>query len=80
MAESIDDAEYQLRSLSGLWSFHVTRGQHRIALEPAQRFCAVSESRLDPRDRLFGERMIGGAQRHLVGQPSVRRHLEEVLS
>ena len=77
LAESLDDAEYQLRSLWGLWSFHLTTGRHRIALEMARRFCAVAENWPDPQDRLFGERMIGAAQHHLGDQPSARRHLEE---
>ena len=77
MAESPDDAEYQLRSLWGLWSFYLTRGRHRTALELAEKFCAVSQSRPDPQDRLFGERMIGAAQHHLGDQASARRHLEE---
>jgi predicted ATPase/DNA-binding winged helix-turn-helix (wHTH) protein len=80
MAESLDDAECELRSLWGLWSFHLTGGRHRIALELAQRFCAVAENRPDPQDRLFGERMIGAAQHHLGDQPNARRFLEEGLA
>ena len=78
MAERLDDAEYQLRSLWGLWAFYLTRGRHRIALEMAQRFRTLAADRLDPEDRLFGERMIGVAQHHLGDQLSARRHLEEV--
>ena len=78
MAERVDDAEYQLRSLWGLWSFYLTRGRHRIALEMAQRFQTLAAHRPDPEDRLFGERMIGVAQHHLGDQLSARHHLEEV--
>ena len=77
MAEGLGDAEYQLRSLWGLWSFHITRGQLGTALKLAQNFCAVAESRPDRQDQLFGERMIGAAQHHLGDQPSARRYLEE---
>ena len=78
MAERLDDAEYQLRSLWGLWSFYLTSGRHRVALEMAQKFRALAADRPDPEDRLFGERMIGVAQHHLGDQHSARRHLEEV--
>jgi len=78
MAERLDDAEYQLRSFWGLWSFYLTRGRHRIALEMAQRFRTLAKHRPDPGDRLFGERMIGVAQHHLGDQLSARHHLEEV--
>jgi predicted ATPase/DNA-binding winged helix-turn-helix (wHTH) protein len=80
MAESLADVEYQLLSLWGLWSFHLTRGRHRIALELAQRFCAVAKNSPDPNDRRFGERMIGAAMHHLGDQASARRHLEEGLT
>ncbi|HEY1430118.1 MAG TPA: winged helix-turn-helix domain-containing protein, partial [Stellaceae bacterium] len=32
LAESLDDAEYELRSLWGLWFFHTASGRHRVAL------------------------------------------------
>ncbi|HEX3524191.1 MAG TPA: hypothetical protein VHT52_19140, partial [Stellaceae bacterium] len=80
IAESHDDAEYQLRSLWGLWSFHITGGQHRVALALAQRFCTLAANRPDPNDRLIGERTIGVSQ-HCVGdQASARRHLEHMLA
>jgi predicted ATPase/DNA-binding winged helix-turn-helix (wHTH) protein len=78
VAERLDDAEYQLRSLWGLWSFYLTRGRHRIAVEMAQRFRTLAAHRPDPEDRLFGDRMIGVAQHHLGDQLSARRHLEQV--
>jgi hypothetical protein len=39
IAESLDDADYQLRSHWGLWSFHISGGQYRVALALAHRFC-----------------------------------------
>jgi tetratricopeptide (TPR) repeat protein len=80
MAESLDDVECQLRSLWGLWSSHLTGGRHRIALELAQRFCALARNGPDPQDRVFGEQMIGAALHHLGDQVSARRHLEEGLT
>ena len=80
LAESLDDVEYQLRSLSGLWSFRIAEGQHRAALTLAQRFHALAVKRSHPNDRLIGERMIGRAQYYLGDLPSARRHLERVVT
>jgi predicted ATPase len=80
IAESLDDGEYQLRSLWGLWSFHISGGHYRVALTLAQRFCTVAANRSDPNDRLIGERMIGASQFYLGDQPSARRHIERLLA
>jgi predicted ATPase len=80
IAESLDDGEYRLRSLWGLWFFHSSCGRHRIALELAQRFCALAAKRPDHNDRLIGERLIGFTQHCLGDQPSARRHLERALA
>ena len=56
IAESLGNAEYQLRSLWGLWSFHNGGGQHRVVLTLAQRFpfSGVDAVR-HPDDPLIGE-------------------------
>jgi predicted ATPase len=79
IAESLDDVEYQLRSLWGLWSFHISTGQQCVALSLAQRFHALAAKRSGPHDRLVGERMIGGSQYYLGDLLSAGRHLERVL-
>jgi predicted ATPase len=80
IAESLGNAEYQLRSLFALWSFHISNGQHCAALTLAQRFYSLAAKRSDPTDRLIGERMIGGAQYYLGDLLSARRHLDRVLA
>jgi predicted ATPase len=80
LAESLDDTEYQLRSLWGLCVFHTVSGQYRVGLALAQRLHALAVSRSDPRDRLVGERMMGAQQHYLGYQPEARRHLERVLA
>jgi predicted ATPase len=80
IAESLDDIEYQLRSLWALWSFRISSGQHSAALALAQRFHALAAKRPDLTDRLIGERMIGGSQYYLGDLLSARRHLERVLA
>src|SRR5580704_11685494 len=79
IAERLDDAEYRLRALWGLWAHHTASGRLRVALEVAQRFCALTAERPDPNDRLSGEGMIGISQHYLGDLPSARRHLEHML-
>jgi predicted ATPase/DNA-binding winged helix-turn-helix (wHTH) protein len=59
LAEQLGDAEYRLRSLWGLWSFHLSSCRNRRALRLALRFRALAARRPEPEDRLTGERMIG---------------------
>ena len=80
IAESLDDAEYQLRSLWGLWSFRLNCGEQVVALTLAQRFYTLAEKWSEPNDRLTGERMIGTSQYYLGDLLSARRHLENVLA
>ncbi|HEY1432723.1 MAG TPA: hypothetical protein VGF39_14025 [Stellaceae bacterium] len=79
IAESLDDAEYRLVSLWGLWFFHLASSRHRVALELAERFRAVAANGPDPNYRLVGEPMIAASQYHLGDHTSARRHLERVL-
>jgi predicted ATPase/DNA-binding winged helix-turn-helix (wHTH) protein len=80
IAESLGDTEYRLRSLRSLWFFHTNSGQHRLALELAQRFSSLAASRRDPNDRLVGERLMGVSQ-HLMGDHHSARHrFERVLA
>ena len=79
IAESLDDAEYRLRALCGLFTHHVASGRNSVALELAQRFHALAAERTDRNDRLIGEGIIGAVQHFLGDLPSARRHLEEVL-
>jgi predicted ATPase/DNA-binding winged helix-turn-helix (wHTH) protein len=80
IAESLDDIEYQLRSLQGLWTFRIIGGQHSVALTLARRFHALATKRSESNDRLIGERMIGSTQYYLGDLLSARRHFERVLA
>jgi predicted ATPase/DNA-binding winged helix-turn-helix (wHTH) protein len=80
LAERLDDAEYQLRSLWGLCFFQTASGRHRAALALAQSFRTVAEKRPNPNDRLIGERLLGVSQHYLGDQPSARRHIEHMLA
>jgi predicted ATPase/DNA-binding winged helix-turn-helix (wHTH) protein len=80
VAEGLDDADYRLRSLWGLWRFHTASNRHRVALALAERFRTLAANRPDPNDRLMGEQMIGVSQHYLGDLPGARRHVESVLA
>ena len=79
IAEHLDDTEYQLRALWGLWHFRVTRGECRPALALAERFCERVVQTGNPAEMLVGERMVGVSHHYLGDQTKARRHLERML-
>ncbi|WGD31103.1 winged helix-turn-helix domain-containing protein [Ancylobacter sp. WKF20] len=79
LAESLDDTDYQLRGLWGLWSGLLNRSRFQEALALAQRFADVAARRSDLNDSYVGHRMIGYIL-HLLGrQTEARRHLEHMV-
>ena len=80
IAERLDDIEYQLRALWGLWHFRVSRGECRAALALAESFCGRVAGHDNPAELLVGERMVGVSLHYLGDQMSARRHLESMLS
>lgn len=80
IAERLDDTEYQLRSLVGLWFFNRVAGRLAASLADAQKFCALAEARSTSNDRLIGERLVGISQHFLGDQPGARRHLDGMLA
>jgi hypothetical protein len=79
-AEHLDDTEYQLRALWGLWSYRLSRGEHRAAQALAQRFSKLAASTADPADLLIGARLVGVSLHYLGDQSGARRYLERMLS
>jgi hypothetical protein len=80
IAESLGDAEYQLRSLWGLYVIHLGTGDSQLALEMAQRFRTLAAQQQRRNDELVGELLMGLVQ-HLMGdQASARRHIEHMLA
>jgi len=80
IAENLGDAEYQLRSLWGLWSFYTGSGRHHVALTLARRFHALAATRSGANDRLIGDRLIGTSQYYLGDLLSAQRHIEPVIA
>ena len=80
IAEDLDDGEYRLRSLSGLWVFHTAGRRHRTAMALAQRFLSLAATRPDLNARLIGDRLVGASKHFLGDQKSARRHIARALS
>ena len=80
LAEGLDDTDYQLRALWGLWSGLLNRSRFREALALAHRFADVAARRSDLNDSYVGHRMIGYIL-HLLGrQTEARQHLEHMIT
>ncbi|MBV8663900.1 MAG: hypothetical protein JO107_12435 [Hyphomicrobiales bacterium] len=80
VAERLESAEYQLRSVWGLWNYHMNVGEPQVALSFAERFRVLTESRSEQKDSLVGESMIGVSNHFMGDQPTARRHLERVVA
>jgi predicted ATPase/DNA-binding winged helix-turn-helix (wHTH) protein len=80
LAERLNDVEYQLRALWGLWSYRLSRGEQRAAQGLAQRFSSLAATTADPTDLLIGARLVGVSLHYLGDQTDARRHLERMLS
>lgn len=80
IAEQLDDTEYRLRSLLGVWYSNRAAGRLRASLTAAERFCALAASRSMFNDQLVGDRLIGLSQHFIGDQPTARRHLEHMLA
>jgi predicted ATPase/DNA-binding winged helix-turn-helix (wHTH) protein len=80
LAERLDDADYRLRALWGLFVDHLTRGYYQAALAFAERFGWHATTSADPADLLIGDRMTGAALHVLGNQTEARRHIERMLA
>ncbi len=75
IAESLNDREFELEALWGLWFCHIGTGEYGAALEVAQKFCGLAET---APDLLIGDRLMG-VPLHCLGQHTSARHRIERL-
>jgi predicted ATPase/DNA-binding winged helix-turn-helix (wHTH) protein len=80
VADRLEDTEYQLRALWGLWSHRISSGEYRAALAFAERFRGLAAKQPDPAARLIADRMIGSVRLWMGDQTNARRHIERMLS
>jgi predicted ATPase/DNA-binding winged helix-turn-helix (wHTH) protein len=80
IADSLDDTDYRLRALWGLWVDRMNEGAVRDATRLAQRFSILASSSADPIAVPVGERTMGFALHFLGDQVNARRHIERMFS
>jgi predicted ATPase len=78
-AEILDDANYRLRALWGLFMDGFTSGRYRAALAVAERFNAFATKSTDPADGPTGDRLVGVALLALGDLEGARRRIERML-
>jgi predicted ATPase/DNA-binding winged helix-turn-helix (wHTH) protein len=79
IAEALEDADYQIRILWGLWSSHFNSGRIRTSLETAKEFRDVAVNHGDITAALVGERTIGMSLFYLGEHTNARHHAEAML-
>jgi len=79
IAEELDDADYQIRVLWGMWSSHFNGGQFRPALKIGERFRDAAVNSGDTVAALVGERLLGVSRFYLGDHTDARCHIESVL-
>jgi predicted ATPase len=80
VAQDLNDIDYQLRAMWGLWAVHYNNGEYRQALELANRFLSLAPNSTDAADPQVADRMMGVALHFLGDQTSARRHIERMLN
>lgn len=79
LAEELDDGEYRLRGLWGLWIGRYFNRDYRGALQVAMRLATLPDVAVEAADRFVGERVLGVTLHILGDQPRARVHLENML-
>jgi predicted ATPase/DNA-binding winged helix-turn-helix (wHTH) protein len=80
IAERLDDTEYRLRAVWGLWNYRLRNAECGISVALAQRIANLPPNQANPTDRLVGERMLGTSLHYLGDLTNARRHLAHMLS
>jgi predicted ATPase/DNA-binding winged helix-turn-helix (wHTH) protein len=79
IAESLDDVDYRLRALWGLFSDCTNSGRFGAALAVAERFSSCAAKSTDPADGAIGDRLVGASLLGLGDLDGARRHIERML-
>jgi predicted ATPase/DNA-binding winged helix-turn-helix (wHTH) protein len=80
IADRLEDTEYQLRALWGLWSHRMSSGEYRAALIFAERFRGLAAKQRDPAALLIADRIDGTMRLYTGDQTGARRRIERMLS
>jgi predicted ATPase/DNA-binding winged helix-turn-helix (wHTH) protein len=79
-ARRLDDVEYQLRALWGLWFYYIGIGRFRTAQPFAQEFHSLAQRSSDQNDQIFAKTMLASAEHYVGSQLNARLQLEQLLT
>jgi predicted ATPase/DNA-binding winged helix-turn-helix (wHTH) protein len=79
LADQLDDTDYRLRAIWGLWAGSQNNGEFRAALSLAEKFRGLAAGSASSSDVHVGDRMMGAALHFLGDQDAARRHVERML-
>jgi predicted ATPase/DNA-binding winged helix-turn-helix (wHTH) protein len=80
ISKGLDDTEYQLRALRGLWAHHMNGGEYRRALTFAYEYRNLASTSADPASLDFGNRMAALILHYLGDQERASGHLAPCLT
>jgi predicted ATPase/DNA-binding winged helix-turn-helix (wHTH) protein len=80
LASQLDDVQYGLRALWGLWSFEQNVGRFPEALNLARRFCDLALRSSNPGDLSTGDRILGVTLHYLGDQAEAETYFERSLA
>lgn len=78
LAEALEDTEYRLRALRGLWSYRMNVGEYPAALALAEEFRDLAERRADRATVRAGNRMSALILHYLGEQADARALIESI--
>jgi predicted ATPase/DNA-binding winged helix-turn-helix (wHTH) protein len=81
IAEPLNDAEYQLQAIHGLWLYNISTAEYPTVLRLGQRFCALAERHAAaPAVQLVGDRMVAVPLHFLGDLRGARARIDHLLS
>ncbi len=79
IAEGLQDSDYQVRVLWGMWSSHFNSGQFRAALNIGKKFREAAANSGDTSAALIGDRIVALSMFYLGDYVGARRSIESML-
>jgi predicted ATPase/DNA-binding winged helix-turn-helix (wHTH) protein len=80
ISERLDDSEFQVRALWGIWVCRTYGGQFAKSLKLARRFSSLATKTGNSANLLLGDRLMGFSLHCSGDQAGARRYLEGVLA
>jgi predicted ATPase len=79
LAEQLDNVDFRLRSLWGLWVDRLNGGRFQESLSIGQQYLALAETSRDANERAMGHRLVGVSLHFLGDLLPAEQHLRQML-